>query len=261
MIGILFEDFPHTVSDVTIAILPIFSIFVIMQIFFLKLEMPETKKILFGFVLTYIGLIFLIQGTHVAFIPVGDHVGKIIGLSQHRWLVIPIGFAMGFVSAYAEPALHILSKQVDEVTGHSIDKKVLILTIAMGVAITIAISMIRLLLGIHALYFLIPGYALIFTLSKFVQPTFTAIAFDAGGVVIGPLCVSFILSFTLGVSGVLDSGDAMSGFGMIGMVAMSPIIAVMILGCYYRFKHKRSGIGTGASAGDSEVAEVSAGNS
>ncbi|MDR0223096.1 MAG: DUF1538 domain-containing protein [Oscillospiraceae bacterium] len=238
--GIIFRDFLGTVSDVTIAILPLLSIFVVMQIFFLKLKAPEVKKILLGFVLTYIGLIFLIQGTHVAFIPVGERVGEIIGSSPHRWLVIPIGFAMGFVSAYAEPALRILSNQVDDVTAHSINKKTLILTISTGVALSITLSMIRLLLDVHALFFLIPGYALIFFLSRFVEPTFAAVAFDSGGVVIGPMCVSFILSFTLKVSDVLNGGDAMAGFGMIGMVAMSPIIAVMVLGCYYNFKHKRS---------------------
>ncbi|MDR0196615.1 MAG: DUF1538 domain-containing protein [Oscillospiraceae bacterium] len=241
MIEIIFDGFSETIRDVTIAILPIFSIFVIMQIFFLKLRMPEVKKILSGFVMTYVGLIFMIQGTHVAFIPIGTHVGTIIAsedYSQYRWLIIPIGFAMGFVSAYAEPALRILSNQVDDVTRHSINKKALIFTISAGVAISITISMVRLLLDIHALFFLVPGYVLIFILSKFVEPTFAAVAFDSGGVVIGPMCVSFILSFTLGVS---DSmGEAMNGFGMVGMVAMSPIISVMLLGCYYNFKHKNA---------------------
>ena len=239
IINIIFNGFPQTVSDVTIAIMPIFSIFVIMQIFFLKLKKKEVKKILFGFLLTYIGLILLIQGTHVAFMPVGKYVGEVIGLSKHKWVVVPIGFALGFVSAYAEPALHILSTNVDEVTHHKIHKRILILTISVGVALSIAVSMFRILLNIPALFFLAPGYILIFILSRFVKPLFTAVAFDSGGVVIGPMCVSFILSFTLGVSNVLEPGNAMAGFGMIGMVAMSPIIAVMSLGCYYNFKHRQ----------------------
>jgi hypothetical protein len=208
-----------------------------MQFFFLKLRAVEVKGILYGFSLTFIGLVFMLQGTHVAFMPVGQQVGEIIGTSEKKWLIIPIGFIMGFVSAYAEPALHILSTQVDRVTHHSINKKVLILTISGGVALSITLSMIRLLLGIHALYFLVPAYALIFILSRFVEPTFAAVAFDSGGVVIGPLCVSFILSFTLGASDALGTGAA-SGFGMIGMVAMSPILAVMILGCYSKWKNK-----------------------
>jgi uncharacterized membrane protein YqhA len=170
--------------------------------------------------------------------PVGRYIGEVFGMSAHRWLIIPVGFALGFVSAYAEPALHILSTKVDEVTRHKIHKQVLIRVISIGVALSIAVSMVRILLDIPALYFLVSGYVLIFVLSRFVEPTFTAVAFDSGGVVIGPMCVSFILSFTLGVSGVVDPGNAMAGFGMIGMVAMAPIIAVMSLGCYSNFRHR-----------------------
>ena len=239
ILELVFHEFPQTVADVTIAIVPILSIFILMQIFFLKLVLSEVKRILFGFLLTYVGLILLIQGTHVAFMPVGKYVGEVMGLSRHKWLVVPIGFALGFVSAYAEPALHILSTKVDEVTKHKIHKQVLIVTISAGVALSLAVSMVRVLLGIPVLFFLVPGYVLIFILSRFVESQFTAVAFDSGGVVIGPMCVSFILSFSLGVSGVLESGNAMAGFGMIGMVAMSPIIAVMVLGCFYEIRHRR----------------------
>jgi hypothetical protein len=170
---------------------------------------------------------------------VGTLVGEVIAsddFKQYHWLIFPIGFAMGFVSAFAEPALHILSNQVDSVTKHSISKKVLIFTISIGVGLSITLSMLRLVLGFHALWLLVPGYVLIFILSKFVNPTFAAVAFDAGGVVIGPMCVSFILSFTLGVSDAF--GEEMNGFGMVGMVAMSPILAVMLLGCFYNFRQK-----------------------
>jgi hypothetical protein len=107
------------------------------------------------------------------------------------------------------------------------------------VAISITLSMIRLIYDFHALWLLVPGYILIFILARFVDPTFAAVAFDSGGVVIGPMCVSFILSFTLGGSG--EMGEAMNGFGMVGMVAMSPIVAVMLLGCHAKWKHGKVG--------------------
>jgi hypothetical protein len=241
MIHILFNGFYKTSFEILLAISPIVIMFLIMQIFHLKIHKNEVKKILSGFVITFFGLVFFMQGASIAFIPIGTYIGERVGALPYNWIVLPLGFVIGFVAAFAEPAVRVMNKQVDDVTVGAIKSSILLYTVSIGVAIAIFVSMLRILYSIPLVYILIPGYIIIFILSKFVDSTFTAIAFDSGGVVTGPICATFILSFTLGVSNSIETSDPMlDGFGMISLVAMAPIISIMILGFLYKDKKQKA---------------------
>ncbi|MDR1702182.1 MAG: DUF1538 domain-containing protein [Sporomusaceae bacterium] len=237
MITLIFEGFWHTVTEISLAILPIVLIFLVMQVFCFKMKRRQVLNILSGFFLTYIGLIFFMQGVSVAFLSVGStlgvgqYLGEIIGARSDNWLLVPIGFVLGFVVAFAEPAVRIMIKQVEELSSGSIKANHLLIAISLGVASAVALSMVRLLTGISIWYFIIPGYLLAFILSRFVNQTFIAIAFDNGGVATGPMCATFILAFCLGIANVIEGRDPiLDGFGVVSLIALAPIIVTMLLG-------------------------------
>jgi hypothetical protein len=237
MMALIFEDFWHIVIEISLAILPIFLIFLIMQIFCFKMKRRQVVNILSGFFLTYLGLILFMQGVSVAFLSVGStmgvgqYLGEIIGARPDNWILVPIGFILGFVVAFAEPAVRIMIKQVEEISSGSIKANHLLIAISTGVAFAVALSMVRLITGISIWYFIIPGYLMAFLLSRFVNETFIAIAFDNGGVATGPMCATFILAFCLGIANVIGGRDPiLDGFGVVSLIALAPIIVTMLLG-------------------------------
>jgi len=239
MIFGLFEGFKDRVIEVLIALTPIVLVFIISQIFLLKLPKRQIIKITKGILITFIGLVLFLQGVHVAFIPVGELMGIALGALDYNWILIPIGFILGFSVIMAEPAVRVLNDEIENVTGGHINKNVLLITVCLGVAVSVALSMLRVLKGISLWYFILPGYVIALILTKFVSPTFTAIAFDCGGAATGPMTVSFILSMTVGVAKVLEGRNPLlDGFGMVSLVAMAPILSVQILGFIYGRKEK-----------------------
>jgi hypothetical protein len=239
----LFVTFGHAFAeyakDVAVALLPIVAFFAVFQIFILKLPRHRIIKLVVGISYTYIGLALFLVGVNVGFLPTGAGIGDIIGALPYRWILIPIGALMGFFVVMAEPAVHVLNKQVEEITVGAVSKRAMLFSLAIGVAVSIALAMTRVLTGISIWWFILPGYAIALALSFFVPKIFTAIAFDSGGVASGPMTAAFLLPFAMGATSA-SGGDIMTdAFGFIAMVAMTPLIAIQMLGLVYKAKLKR----------------------
>ncbi len=237
----VFEGFGHVLFEVTIALVPLLIFFLFFQIFILKLPIKKLFDILKGMFLTFWGLAFFLQGVHIGFLPAGELMGTILGQMDHLWFLIPVGFLLGFVATFAEPAVRILNHEVEKVSGGYIPQKVMLYTLSIGVAISIGLSMLRIILGIPLWYFIIPGYLIALILIRYSSRTFTAIAFDSGGVATGPMTVTFIVAMSVGIASVIEGRDPLiDGFGMIALVALSPILSVLTLGLLYGRKEKEN---------------------
>lgn len=233
----IFDGFAGILQEVGIALIPLSIFFAFFQIFMLKLPRQRVFQIILGFFLTFLGLAFFLQGVHVGFFPIGQMIGNTLGAKSATWLLVPIGFLLGFVATFAEPAVNIMNDEVDRVTGGYISRKVMLYTVSTGVGISVALSMVRILLGLSLWYFLIPGYLLAFILVFFSEKIFVAIAFDSGGVSTGPMTVTFISAMAVGVASVTEGRDPLSdGFGLIALVALTPILAVLIVGLIFKSK-------------------------
>ena len=205
--------------------------FVILQIFVLKLPKKKLLQIAVGILYTFVGLVVFLTAVNVGYMPVGYAIG--IQLAENLpAVVIGFGFLIGLVVVLAEPAVHVLNNQVEEVTGGTVTRRAMMLALSVGVGISIALSMVRMIYDFNILYYLIPGYLISLGLSFFVPPLYTAIAFDSGGVASGPLTSSFILPFAVGVCCTVQ-GEAKvltDAFGIVAMVAMTPLITIQLLG-------------------------------
>lgn len=233
----IFDGFGGVMREVAFALVPLLIFFTIFQIFMLKLPAQRLVQVAIGFLLTFLGLSFFLQGVHVGFMPVGELMGQSLGEGNTKWFLIIIGFVLGFAATFAEPAVSIMNKEVDEVTGGYISEKMMLYTLSIGVGISIALSMLRILTGISLWYFLIPGYLMVIILIFMSRDIFIAIAFDSGGVATGPMTVTFISSLAVGVATVTEGRDPLAdGFGMIALVALTPIIAVLVLGLIFNRK-------------------------
>ncbi|WP_026688897.1 DUF1538 domain-containing protein [Alteribacter aurantiacus] len=242
MIAELFEGFDHVLLEVLMAVIPLLVFFLIFQIFFLKLEKERIKNVLIGIVLTFMGLSLFLQGVEVGFFPAGEVIGELLGERENTLILLPIlGFLFGFTATFAEPAIRILNYEVEKVTSGSISKNVMLITLSIGVACSIALSMVRIVLGIPLWYLIVPGYGLALLLIFFSKDRFISIAFDAGGVATGPMTVTFIMAIAVGIAEVTEGRDPlMDGFGMIALVAITPILSVLILGLIYKWKESTS---------------------
>lgn len=230
------SEIPEFLLEVGKAMLPIILFFVLFQIFSLKLRKQQLLRICVGMVFTFLGLLLFLVGVNAGFSPAGREIG--VKLAQnYRWLIIPIGMLIGFFIVRAEPAVHVLNKRVEEITSGSITSKTMMWVLSIGMAISIGLAMTRVLFRIPILYFLIPGYLIATVLSFFVPKIFTAIAFDSGGVASGPMTATFLLPMAIGACGII-SGSMMDAFGVVSMVAMTPLVAIQILGVFYGVKLK-----------------------
>ncbi|RNA68525.1 DUF1538 domain-containing protein [Alteribacter keqinensis] len=242
MIRELFEGFDHVFLEVTMAVIPLLIFFLVFQLFFLKMDKERIKNVLIGIVLTFMGLSLFLQGVEVGFFPAGEVIGELLGERENTLILLPVlGFLFGFTATFAEPAIRILNYEVEKVTSGSISKNVMLITLSIGVACSIALSMFRIVLGIPLWYLIVPGYALALILIFFSKDRFISIAFDAGGVATGPMTVTFIMAIAVGIAEVTEGRDPlMDGFGMIALVAITPILSVLILGLIYKWKESTS---------------------
>ncbi|MBY7145039.1 DUF1538 domain-containing protein [Virgibacillus sp. NKC19-3] len=235
----LFEGFGETMGDVAIALFPLFLLFAVFQMFFLKLSVKKMADICIGFLLTFLGLSLFLQGVHIGFMPIGELIGQNLGAGTSLWLLIPIGFILGFFAIYAEPAVSVLTHQVEKASGGYIPEKILRYTLSIGVGLAISVSIIRIILGISLWYFILPGYILAIILVNYSSKTFTSIAFDSGGVATGPMTATFMLAMFVGIASVTEGRDPLlDGFGMVALVALAPILSVLTLGILYGRKEK-----------------------
>lgn len=231
--------FPEYFKEVGIALSPIVIAFIIFQIVFLKLPKSQLIKLTVGVIYTYIGLVIFLTGVNVGFLPAGNFIGNALGSLDYNWILIPIGMIMGFFIVAAEPAVHVLNKQVEEISGGAISKKSMLISLSLGVAVSIGIAMVRILKGISIWYFIIPGYLIALILTFFVDAIFTGIAFDSGGVASGPMTATFMLPFAMGVGNAVGGNILTDAFGLVAMVAMTPLITIQVLGLVYKIKIKK----------------------
>ena len=192
-----------------------------------------------GLAYTYIGLVFFLTGANVGFMPAGTYLGSAIAAEKYRYLLIPVGTVIGFFIVKAEPAVYILNHQVEEITDGAISAKVMGISLSVGVALSVALAMIRVLTGISILWFLIPGYTIAIGLSFFVPKIFTAIAFDSGGVASGPMTATFLLPLAQGACVAVGGDPVTDAFGVVAMVAMTPLITIQILGVVHVLQNRR----------------------
>ncbi|MDO4581399.1 MAG: DUF1538 domain-containing protein, partial [Bacillota bacterium] len=230
---------PHYLSEVAVALLPIVLFFGLFQVVRLRLNKQELLKLGVGLLYVFLGLTLFLTGANVGFMPVGNYLGQLIGELDYRWVSIPIGMLIGYFIVQAEPAVHVLNKQVEEMTAGAIPKKAMSLSLSSGVAISVGLAMLRILAGLPLMWLLIPGYTLALALSFFVPRIFTAIAFDSGGVASGPMTATFLLPLAMGLCAAVGGNIAVDAFGMVAMVAMTPLITIQILGLVYQIKLKR----------------------
>jgi len=241
MISMMFKDFDLVLKEVAIALTPLVAVFVFCQIFMLKLPKRQVIKIIKGVILTFIGLALFLQGVEIGFMPMGELMGIALASLENNWILIPIGFLLGFAVIMAEPAVRVLTIEVEKASSGHVNRNIMLYTLCIGVAISVALSMVRVLTGISLWYFIVPGYIISLLLTRFVSSDFTAIAFDAGGAATGPMTVTFILSMTVGVAKQLENRNPLTdGFGMVSLVAMTPIVLILILGFLYGRKEKKN---------------------
>ncbi len=221
----------HTCKEVAIALGMIVVFFLVCQVIFLKLPRKRLMKIGLGVIFTYIGLVMFLTGVNVGFMPIGYKLGYELAQLNEGLLVL-LGLIMGVLVVLAEPAIHVLNQQVEDVTGGYISKKSMMMGLCIGVGSSIALSMIRIIFDFSLVYYVIPGYFLSLALSLFVPPVYTAIAFDSGGVASGPMTSGFILPFATGVCVALQGESAVlrDAFGVVAVVAMTPLITIQLLG-------------------------------
>lgn len=227
----LFETVYHTITEVLLALGLIVVFFIILQIFCLKLPKKKLLRISVGIVYTFLGLVFFLTAVTVGFMPIGYKIGTQLA-EGHSAILVGFGFILGMVVVLAEPAVQILNKQVEDITDGTVSRKSMMIALSIGVGISIGLSMLRAILGFNILYYVIPGYFISLGLSFFVPGLYTAIAFDSGGVASGPLTSGFILPLSIGACYVLQGeGGIMScAFGIVAMVAMTPLITIQLLG-------------------------------
>lgn len=232
--------FPEYFKEVALALSPIVIAFVIFQILFLKLPKSQLIKTSVGVVYTYFGLVIFLTGVNIGFLPAGSYLGNALGCLENNWILIPVGMIMGFFIVAAEPAVHVLNKQVEEISGGAISKKAMLVSLSMGVGVSISIAMIRVLHGVSIWYFIVPGYSIALLLTFFVPPIFTGIAFDSGGVASGPMTATFMLPFAMGASEAVGGNILTDAFGLVAMVAMTPLITIQVLGVIYNIKTRNN---------------------
>ena len=231
---------PHYMEEVLIAVGPIVVFFLIFRALSGGIGSSGLGKIRIGVLYTYIGLVLFLTGVNVGFMPVGNFLGKLMAESTFKWIIVPLGMIIGYFIVSAEPAVHILTKQVEEATSGAIPGKVLSLTLSIGVAVSVGIAMARVLTGIPILAILIPGYFIALALSFIVPDIFTSIAFDSGGVASGPMTATFLLPFAVGACTAVGGNVITDAFGVVAMVAMTPLIAIQILGLIYTVKQRKT---------------------
>ncbi len=236
-----FLDFGHVSVEVLQALGPLVAFFLFFQLLYLKLPRTYVVNMIKGVALCVVGLILFLQGVQVGFMPVGKAMGEILGTMKTSWLLIPLGFLLGLVATIAEPAVHILSYEVEKASAGSIREKTILVTLSLGVAFFVALGMAKIIYGVPIHYILVPGYLLALVMMCFCEATFVAIAFDAGGVATGPMTVTFVMAVALGIASAIEGRDPiLDGFGLIALVAMAPILSIMVLGMIVTFVKTRS---------------------
>lgn len=238
------KSLSETSFQVFIALTPIFIMFLVAQFTVFKMHKKLFYKILKGILYTFIGLVLFLVGVNTGFMDVGKAIGSGIVSGGNTLPVIIVGFILGLVTILAEPAVYVLTHQIEDVTSGYVSRKSVILTLSIGVGVAVALSMLRILVPqIQLWHYLLPGYLISIAMTFFVPKLFVGMAFDSGAVASGPMAATFILAFAQGVASATEGADVLiDGFGIISMVALTPVLAIQILGVIFKIKSRKEGI-------------------
>ncbi|MDR1534835.1 MAG: DUF1538 domain-containing protein [Planctomycetota bacterium] len=222
--------FLHILENITFALLPVFILFLVFQFTLLRLPSEQMRRMLLGFFYSFAGLVVFMLGVEGGFTPVGQSLGVGLGALADGWLLIPVGLLLGAVVVCAEPAVWVLTEQVEKVSGGYLKRRYLLFALSLSISLAVALGMIRVVTGIGIWWMLIPGYLLALGLTGFSPRLFTAIAFDSGGVASGPMSTTFVLALTVGASVARGGNPVTDAFGMVAMIAMAPLVTIQVFG-------------------------------
>jgi hypothetical protein len=238
--ALFLNELRATASSVLLAVLPLAALFVAFQVLVLKLPHRDFRNILVGTALSAAGLFLFLLGVTVGFLPIGRAIGEALGVFRDKWLLVAGGLFLGFVTTWGEPAVRILAEQVEDASNGSIQRSVVLNTVCIGVALVVALGMLRIAYSIPILYLVVPGYLLVVAVMWFSDRDFVGIAVDAGGVATGPLANTFLLALAFGASAAMGGQDPIvNGLGLVSLIALAPIISLMTLGLLVRRKARR----------------------
>lgn len=233
------EHLADTAWSVLLAVLPLALLFMLFQILFLQLPVSEVKRILTGTLLASMGLFLFLLGVSIGFLPFGRAIGEALGALQPKWLIVPIGALLGFVTTWGEPAVRILANQVEEASSGSVRRSLVLVTVCAGVAVSVGVGMLRIGYDIPLSYLLVPGYGLAVVVMWLSEKALVGIAVDAGGVATGPLANTFLLALAFGASSATGAQDPLvQGLGLVALIALAPIMSLLMLGLVYRWKER-----------------------
>lgn len=262
LMSLYIEGLPHYMKEMLSSLLPIVAAFIVFQIVTLRIKARPLSMIIRGLVYTYIGLVIFMTGVNLGFLPMGYYLGEILAGGKNPYVIIPCAMIMGYVCVQAEPAVAVLNRQVEDITDGAISAKLMGTSLSVGVAISLGIAMVRVITGISILWFIIPGYSISILISFFVPKLYTAIAFDSGGVASGPMTAAFLLPFAQGACAALGGNVATDAFGVVAMVAMTPLITIQVLGLLAKRRRKVSvstlpeGVSAWSSYDDTVIIEL-----
>ena len=234
------EGLPTYLKEIATSLLPIVLMFGVFQVVALRLDRRTLGRIGVGLAYTYLGLVLFLTGANVGFMPAGNYLGQVLAGQSYRWVIVPIGMLIGYSIVKAEPAVYVLNKQVEEVTDGAISAGTMGAALSAGVSLSVGLAMVRVLTGISILWFLIPGYAFAIGIAFVVPKLYTAIAFDAGGVASGPMTAAFLLPLAQGACVAVGGNIVTDAFGVVAMVAMTPLITVQLMGLMAQLKQRRA---------------------
>ena len=259
--GLFAEGFPTYFEEMAVALLPIVFFFGLFQLISRDINKKALVRIGVGLVYTYVGLVLFLTGVNVGFMPAGNYLGQTIAGLSYSWIIVPIGMIIGYFIVQAEPAVFVLTKQVEDLTAGAISAKAMGSALSLGVSASVGLAMIRVLTGISIMWFLVPGYLIALVLTFFVPKIFTAIAFDSGGVASGPMTATFLLPFAMGACQAVGGNIITDAFGIVAMVAMTPLITIQIMGMVFRVKERglqksAAPVAVPHTIGDMEIIEL-----
>ncbi len=250
-----FLELPHYAKEVAVSLLPIVAVFVVFLLTTRRYSRVQAKKIIIGFGYTYVGLVLFLCGVNVGFAPVGSILGQGLASPARKWLLVPIGMLIGYYIVKAEPAIQLLNHQVEDVTNGAVSAKSMNTCLSIGVSVSVGLAMLRAITGIPIYFIIIPCYIIALVLSTRVPKMFVGIAFDSGGVASGPMTTTFLLPLSMGACEAVGGNVMTDAFGVVALVALTPLIAVQIMGLLYQFKLKkteRSALSGAFTADDSD---------
>ena len=230
------HDIPHYAAEVAISILPIVGVFAIFQLISHRYPGKQKLRVIIGFIYTYIGLVLFLCGVNVGFAPVGSLLGGALAATSQKWMLVPIGMLIGYFIVKAEPAIQILNHQVQTITNGTVSAKAMNRALSIGVSVSVGLAMFRILSGIPIQVIVIPGYLVALAMSRFVPKIFVGIAFDSGGVASGPMTSTFLLPLCIGACEAIGGNIMTDAFGAVALVALTPLIAIQIMGIAYQIR-------------------------